>query len=293
MKKGYLYIIVVALLAALFSLHTTLRDQRVLLADERARHTSLLNSSEQERQTLMAEVEHYRTLSGQNGASVEALRLRTAELERLRAADAELIRSLRISLRRTELLATSITEGKISFTTPLLPLAPTPPAPPAPPDSLTSNFGASTTPTDNSSGNTLALRDGAESRAFQQDVEGRALQHELESLPLRDKPESLPPLPRSELAPSVCDTLAFGGSGEGLPSGRFEWSDPWNHVEGVIVGDSVTCTLRTTDTIRQVIHRVPRRFLFFRFGTRALRQEIISSNPHNTIIYSELIKIDK
>ena len=40
-------------------------------------------------------------------------------------------------------------------------------------------------------------------------------------------------------------------------------------------------------------HRIPRRFLFIRWGTKALRQEIISSNPHTRIVYSEYIRIER
>ena len=37
--------------------------------------------------------------------------------------------------------------------------------------------------------------------------------------------------------------------------------------------------IRSVDT-RQAVHRIPRRFLFIRWGTKALRREIVSTNPH-------------
>ena len=43
----------------------------------------------------------------------------------------------------------------------------------------------------------------------------------------------------------------------------------------------------------QVVHRIPRRFLFIRWGTKALRQEIVPSNPHTRIVYSEYVKIER
>ena len=46
---------------------------------------------------------------------------------------------------------------------------------------------------------------------------------------------------------------------------RFRWSDPWVTVEGILI----------------------------RWGTKALRQEIISSNPHTRIVYSEYIRIER
>ena len=63
------------------------------------------------------------------------------------------------------------------------------------------------------------------------------------------------------------------------------------------VRDTVVVRLRDTlvvrDTLRQVVHRIPRRFLFIRWGTKALRQEIVPSNPHTRIVYSEYVKIER
>ena len=74
---------------------------------------------------------------------------------------------------------------------------------------------------------------------------------------------------------------------------RFRWSDPWVTVEGILGRDSVACRIESRDTLRQIVHRIPRRFLFIRWGTKALRQEIISSNPHTRIVYSEYIRIER
>ncbi len=73
----------------------------------------------------------------------------------------------------------------------------------------------------------------------------------------------------------------------------FRWRDPWVTVEGRIRGDSVTCRIESVDTLRQIVHRVPRRFLFIRFGTKAVRQEIVSSNPHTRIVYAEYVRFVK
>lgn len=74
---------------------------------------------------------------------------------------------------------------------------------------------------------------------------------------------------------------------------RFRWRDPWVTVEGSIGRDSVECRIRSVDTLRQVVHRVPRRFLFIRWGTKALRQQIVSSNPHTRIVYTEYVRIER
>ena len=71
----------------------------------------------------------------------------------------------------------------------------------------------------------------------------------------------------------------------------FCWADEWVKVEGVVGRDSVECRVESVDTLHQVVHRVPRKFWFVRYGTKAIRQEIISSNPHTRIVYSEYIEL--
>ena len=74
----------------------------------------------------------------------------------------------------------------------------------------------------------------------------------------------------------------------------FSWKDPpWAFVEGVIDSGKVDLSISTNDSIIQLVHRVPKKFLFFRFGTKAIRQEVISKNPHNRIRYSEYIELTK
>lgn len=71
----------------------------------------------------------------------------------------------------------------------------------------------------------------------------------------------------------------------------FSGGDAWSRVEGRIDGDTVEYSLRTVDTIRQIVHRVPRKFLFIRYGTKAIRQEMISSNPHTQLVYTAYIEL--
>lgn len=199
-------LVISALLAMLLgaALHRSTRECASL-----AEHNATLAA---ERQHLASEVTHYRTLAGESAASVEALRLHTAELERLRSADAATISELQLRLRRVESLTTTALEGTYSASVPIL--------------------------------------------------------HDT-------------------------TTLLAEGMHHPSPVRHFEWSDGWATVRGRIEEDSVHCEIKTVDTLRQIVHRVPYRFLFFRFGTRALRQEIISSNPHNRIVYAEYIEVEK
>ena len=72
---------------------------------------------------------------------------------------------------------------------------------------------------------------------------------------------------------------------------HFHWSDSWVKIEGIIRNHKVECHIESIDTLRQIVHRVPHKFLFLRFGTRAIRQEIVSSNPHTKVVYAEYIEL--
>ncbi len=72
---------------------------------------------------------------------------------------------------------------------------------------------------------------------------------------------------------------------------KIAWSDSWIDLQGEIRNRQLTADIQSRDTLIQVIHRVPKKFLFFRWGTKELRQEIKTSNPHNKIVYSEFVKI--
>lgn len=174
-----------------------------LLLTERSR---LKNNND----TLLGNVNYYRTAADESAASVQALRLRCGEYEELLAADAEKIRAMGIKIRRLESAAKSVVATDVAVKAPLR--------------------------------DTVFIRDT-----------------------LRQ-----------------VDTLRL-----------FRWNDSWVTVDGVISADSVECRVQSVDTLHQIVHRIPRRFLFIKFGTKALRQEIVSSNPHSKIVFTEYIKIEK
>ena len=58
-------------------------------------------------------------------------------------------------------------------------------------------------------------------------------------------------------------------------------------------GEIMSRYTNDVDTLRQAVHRIPRRFLFIRWGTKAHRQEIVSTNPHTRIVYAEYVKIER
>ena len=86
----------------------------------------------------------------------------------------------------------------------------------------------------------------------------------------------------------VRDTLAVADT-----LSRLHYVNPWETLDGVVAGDLFRGRIESRDTLIQVVHRIPRKFWFIRWGTKALRQEIVPSNPHTRIVYSEYVKIER
>ena len=74
----------------------------------------------------------------------------------------------------------------------------------------------------------------------------------------------------------------------------FDWNDPpWVTLNGVIDSGNVNIELHVVDTLVQIVHRVPKKFLWFRFGTKAIRQEVVSKNPYTKVVYTEYIELKR
>lgn len=96
-----------------------------------------------------------------------------------------------------------------------------------------------------------------------------------------------------EIKTIIKDTIIYRDTGM-LVLPAIKWQDPWVNVDGIIKPDStVDLSIHSVDTLFQVVHRVPKKFLFIRYGTKAIRQEITSSNPHTKIVYSEYIELKR
>lgn len=88
--------------------------------------------------------------------------------------------------------------------------------------------------------------------------------------------------------------IATVGSYEFRLSGDSSWSLNDQFVDFRAVRDSsiLAVEVQIRDTIVQILHRVPRFKLFgIWFGTKGVRQEIVSKNPHTRIVASEFLKI--
>lgn len=71
------------------------------------------------------------------------------------------------------------------------------------------------------------------------------------------------------------------------------WSDPWITLRGEIEGDSMQVHIESRDTLQMIVHRVPKKFLFFRYGTKGVRMEVVGQNPHSQLSYPKIIVFKK
>lgn len=69
------------------------------------------------------------------------------------------------------------------------------------------------------------------------------------------------------------------------------FSDIWHSLNIKIQGDSLNYRLRTKESLLITNHVVPKRFLFFKFGCREVRTEVVSKNPYVGDIQVESITI--
>ena len=71
-----------------------------------------------------------------------------------------------------------------------------------------------------------------------------------------------------------------------------DYNTPYITLNGLIENDSTFVGhISTRDTIVRVEHRVPKKFLFFRCGTKLVREEYYSKNPHTVIEDVETVVI--
>ena len=76
-----------------------------------------------------------------------------------------------------------------------------------------------------------------------------------------------------------------------VPVKAFTWRDPWTDVMGVIERDSVDLSVQSVDTLTTIVHKVPHKFWFIKWGCKAIKQTVVSSNPHAKITYTEYIEL--
>lgn len=72
-----------------------------------------------------------------------------------------------------------------------------------------------------------------------------------------------------------------------------DYHDNYLTLSGCIEHNHFSGHIMSRDTLLQVIHRVPHRWWFIKWGTKAIRQEIVSKNPHTHVVYSRYIELKR
>lgn len=65
---------------------------------------------------------------------------------------------------------------------------------------------------------------------------------------------------------------------------------PYLDLSGCLEGDSFSGSILSRDTLVHVVHRVPHKFWFIKWGCKAVRLEVVSKNPHSRITYNKYIE---
>lgn len=71
------------------------------------------------------------------------------------------------------------------------------------------------------------------------------------------------------------------------------WADAWVQLNGIIRRGRFTGSITSQDTLTVAIHRVPKKFLFFRWGCKRVDVSVSSSNPHSNINEVQCVEIRK
>lgn len=73
-----------------------------------------------------------------------------------------------------------------------------------------------------------------------------------------------------------------------------QYKDPHVSFNGYIKQDSLKAVFQVPVTITQVIHKIPKRkFLWWSWGCKAIKQVIVTNNPYVQLNYAEYIELKK
>lgn len=72
------------------------------------------------------------------------------------------------------------------------------------------------------------------------------------------------------------------------------YTDAWVDISGCFaLNDSTFFPLIVSrDTIKQFVHRVPKQFWFIKYGTKGIRQTIVTTSPYSEPVYTEYIELN-
>lgn len=73
-----------------------------------------------------------------------------------------------------------------------------------------------------------------------------------------------------------------------------DYQDPYISFSYCVDSANIyTADIQTRDTITAIAHRIPKKFLFFRYGTKEIKMEVLSSNPHTSLTTATHVVVEK
>lgn len=72
-----------------------------------------------------------------------------------------------------------------------------------------------------------------------------------------------------------------------------EYINPWIDFRGCYESDTFNAKIEIPVNLDIIAHRVPKQFLFFKFGVKSVDIDIISLNPYTEIAYAKSITLKK
>lgn len=72
-----------------------------------------------------------------------------------------------------------------------------------------------------------------------------------------------------------------------------DFTNGWLTVDGCVRDGEFDGFIQSVDTLSHFIHRVPKRFLFIKYGTKGINLSVMTSNPYSKITYTKYIELKR
>jgi hypothetical protein len=72
-----------------------------------------------------------------------------------------------------------------------------------------------------------------------------------------------------------------------------EFDNEWLTVDGCVKEGVFDGLIQSRDTLAHFAHRVPRKFLFIKYGTKGIDLSVMTSNPYSKITYAKYIELKR
>lgn len=70
-----------------------------------------------------------------------------------------------------------------------------------------------------------------------------------------------------------------------------QYEDPYLTFSGCDDDGDFTQKIESRDTIETIVHRVPNKWWFIKWGTKGIQQDVVSKNPHSKIVFTRYIEL--